>query len=107
MLKVLRVTGNSMNPALLPQDLILVSTMCKSFCPGEIVVFNSQKAGLVVKRISSNTAGVVRLKGDNPRLGSSICDQDLDTQRILGKVIGKWRTPFRDKMGKNKTLVET
>ena len=102
MLKVLRVTGNSMSPMLLPKDLILISTKCKNFRPGEVVVFDCKILGLVVKRISSNARGVVKLRGDNPRLDSSVCNKDLDIRGILGKVIGIWRSPFRIKRVKRK-----
>ncbi len=96
-----------MNPTLLPQDLVLVSTKYKSFCAGDIVVFNSKTAGLIVKRITQFNSGVVRIRGDNPRLDSSVCNQDLDSKRILGKVIGKWRNPYRKKAGESKTLLKT
>ena len=107
MLKVLRVTGNSMSPMLLPRDLILISTKCKNFRPGEVVVFNCKILGLVVKRISSNTREVVQLRGDNPRLDSSVCNKDLDIKGILGKVIGIWRSPFRINKVNKKTLPKT
>ena len=102
MLKVLRVTGNSMSPILLPKDLIVISTKCTNFRPGEVVVFDCKILGLVVKRISSNAKGVVQLRGDNPRLDSSVCNKDLDIRGILGKVIGSWRSPFRIKRVKRK-----
>ena len=91
-----------MSPILLPKDLIVISTKCKSFRPGEVVVFECKILGLVVKRISSNAKGVVQLRGDNPRLDSSVCNKDLDISGILGKVIGIWRSPFRIKRVKRK-----
>lgn len=91
-----------MSPILLPKDLIVISTKCKNFRPGEVVVFDCKILGLVVKRISSNARGVVKLRGDNPRLDSSVCNKDLDIRGILGKVIGIWRSPFRIKRVKRK-----
>ena len=91
-----------MSPILLPKDLIVLSTKCKNFRPGEVVVFECKILGLVVKRISSNAKGVVQLRGDNPRLDSSVCNKDLDIRGILGKVIGIWRSPFRIKRVKRK-----
>ena len=96
-----------MSSMLLPKDLILISTKCKNFRPGEVVVFNCKILGLVVKRISSNTREVVQLIGDNPRLDSSVCNKDLDIKGIRGKVIAIWRSPLRINRVNEKTLPKT
>ena len=44
-------------------------------------------AGMVVKRIESIIGENIVLKGDNKRLGSSVCGIDIPKSSVLGRVL--------------------
>ncbi len=86
-----------MKPSLLSGDIILVNTQCKSLKMGEIVIFQAHGTSLIVKRLTKLGKSLVQLKGDNARLESSLCDQELNAERIAGRVVALWRRPFKFK----------
>ena len=86
---LLKVTGESMAPVILPDDLVMVRTQAR-VARGEIaVVLVDDEATL--KRVYEEAGGLV-LKGDNPDFTPLrfSADEAVDVQ-ILGKVVGVYR----------------
>ena len=53
----------------------------------DIVIADVLNVGMVVKRIESIIGENIVLKGDNKRLGSSVCGMDIPKSSILGRVL--------------------
>jgi repressor LexA len=86
---LLKVTGESMAPVILPDDLVMVRAQAR-VARGEIaVVLVDDEATL--KRVYEEAGGLV-LKGDNPDFTPLrySADEAVDVQ-ILGKVVGVYR----------------
>lgn len=86
---LLKVTGESMAPVILPDDLVMVRAQAR-VARGEIaVVLVDDEATL--KRVYEEAGGLV-LKGDNPDFTPLrfSADEAADVQ-ILGKVVGVYR----------------
>jgi repressor LexA len=86
---LLKVTGESMAPVILPEDLVMVRVQAQ-VARGEIaVVLVDDEATL--KRVYEEAGGLV-LKGDNPDFTPLrySADEAVDVQ-ILGKVVGVYR----------------
>jgi repressor LexA len=86
---LLRVTGESMAPLLLPGDLVLVRVQARVE-RGEIaVVLVGEEA--TVKRVYPEARGLV-LQGDNPEFPPlRFSPEEAAQVRILGKVVGSYR----------------
>lgn len=98
MLKIIKVTGTSLSPFFLPGDYVVVAKMFwhrKGPQVGDIVVFNHDRYGLLIKRIQSRSAdGADFVVGgnqpdslDSTRLG--LISQD----DMLGSVIWHIKRP--------------
>jgi repressor LexA len=86
---LLKVTGESMAPVILPEDLVMVRVQAR-VARGEIaVVLVNDEATL--KRVYEEAGGLV-LKGDNPDFTPLrySADEAVDVQ-VLGKVVGVYR----------------
>jgi repressor LexA len=86
---LLKVTGESMAPVILPDDLVMVRSQAR-VARGEIaVVLVDDEATL--KRVYEEAGGLV-LKGDNPDFTPLrfSAEEAVDVQ-ILGKVVGVYR----------------
>ncbi len=86
---LLKVTGESMAPVILPDDLVMVRAQAR-VARGEIaVVLVDDEATL--KRVYEEAGGLV-LKGDNPDFTPLrfSAEEAVDVQ-ILGKVVGVYR----------------
>jgi SOS-response transcriptional repressor LexA len=90
-LRIITVMGDSMEPALLPGQRVLVDTGDKKPSPpGIFVVWDG--LGLVVKRIQvmpHSDPPRVRISSDNPKYDPY--ERTLDEAYIQGRVIGQWR----------------
>lgn len=86
---LLKVTGESMAPLLLPGDLVMVRVQPR-VARGEIaVVLVNEEATL--KRVFEEAGGLV-LKGDNPDFTPlRFSPEEVDEVQILGKVTGVYR----------------
>jgi len=87
---LLRVTGDSMAPLLLPGDLVLVRVQPR-VARGEIaVVLVHEEATL--KRVYEEAGGLI-LKGDNPEFAPLRFspEEAAELVQILGKVVGVYR----------------
>lgn len=88
---LLRVTGDSMAPLLLPGDLVMVRVQPR-VARGEIaVVLVNDEATL--KRVYEEAGGLV-LKGDNPQFPPLRFspEEAAELVQILGKVVGVYRS---------------
>ncbi len=87
---LLRVSGDSMAPLLLPGDLVMVRVQPR-VSRGEIaVVLVDEEA--TVKRVFEEAGGLV-LKGDNPDFTPlRFSPQEAPELQILGKVVGVYRS---------------
>jgi len=88
---LLRVSGESMAPLLLPGDLVMVRVQPR-VSRGEIaVVLVDEEA--TVKRVFEEAGGLV-LKGDNPDFAPLRFspDEAAEMVQILGKVVGVYRS---------------
>ena len=92
-LKLFRVTGKSMLPALKDKDYVL-TRQSSDLQPGDIVVMNLPDYGQVIKRIDSLSTDSIKLSGDNPRLASSCCERAQLKDCLIGKMIAKFSVPF-------------
>ncbi len=88
-----RVTGESMQPTLLPGDILLVDTRAYAASPpqlGDIVLAHHpyQKDLTIIKRVVDITSeGRLVLHSDNPSVGSdSRSFGTLSPQRLIGRV---------------------
>ena len=86
MLNYFKVKGNSMFPSIKNGQFVLVKDF-EDYNPDEVVLIKSIDLGFIVKRINSKKNDLIRLKGDNPKLESSVCDQSFCKEDIYGKVI--------------------
>jgi repressor LexA len=86
---LLKVTGESMAPVILPDDLVMVRSQAR-VARGEIaVVLVDDEATL--KRVYEEAGGLV-LKGDNPDFSPlRFAAQEAAYIQILGKVVGVYR----------------
>ena len=86
---LLKVTGESMAPLLLPGDLVMVRVQPR-VARGEIaVILVNEEATL--KRVFEEAGGLV-LKGDNPDFTPlRFSPEEVDEVQILGKVTGVYR----------------
>ncbi|HEY3176116.1 MAG TPA: signal peptidase I [Candidatus Polarisedimenticolia bacterium] len=87
---VVKVTSSSMSPRIEAGDLVsIVRAEPRSLLPGDVVVFRSDEAGLVVHRViwRNNPLGQpthVFTKGD----ASGCLDRSVSIDRIVGRVEG-------------------
>lgn len=96
MLKILKVTGNSLSPFFLPGDYVLVlrtPRRFKNLSPGDFVVFNHREYGRLIKQvIRNNPSGTyIETEGIHP---DSISTQEIGRvhyENIIGKVCRKIR----------------
>ena len=58
-----------------------------AFKVNDVVIADVSNVGMVVKRIESIIGENIVLKGDNKRLGSSVCGIDIPKSSILGRVL--------------------
>ena len=90
-LRIISVMGDSMEPALLPGQRVLVDTGDKKPSPpGIFVVWDG--LGLVVKRVQvipHTDPARVRITSDNTKYDPY--ERTLDEAYIQGRVIGQWR----------------
>lgn len=85
----LNVAGDSMEPTLSDKELILFDKNNRDITKGGIFIV-STNAGLFVKRVALKTDGSLELISDNKSYNSEhIAPAEIDSIRLLGKVIGK------------------
>jgi len=86
---LLKVTGESMAPVILPEDLVMVRVQSR-VARGEIAVALIDDEA-TLKRVYEEAGGLV-LKGDNPDfIPLRFSPEETADIRILGKVVGVYR----------------
>ena len=86
---LLKVTGESMAPLILPGDLVMVRVQPR-VSRGEIAVVLVEDDA-TLKRVFEEAGGVV-LKGDNPDFTPlRFSPEEVDQVQVLGKVVGVYR----------------
>ena len=85
----LNVIGDSMEPTLINKEVILFDKNNIDISKGGIFIV-STNIGLLVKRIYLKLDGSIELISDNKNYNSEIIQKsELNTIKILGKVVGK------------------
>ena len=92
MIKLIKVTGNSLSPSFLDGDYVLIGTRKRklaSYKIGDILVADHQLLGLIIKRVRANhpDTQTFELEGTNP---ASISSQKIGLvpyQAVLGEVL--------------------
>ena len=92
MLKIIKVTGNSLSPFFLPGDYVLVSTYrpgYKNLQVGTVVVFHHSEFGRLIKRVHTNYPETKNLKvtGSHENSISSRKLGLIPYSDLIGKVI--------------------
>ncbi|AJP42816.1 hypothetical protein EP12_03005 [Alteromonas australica] len=90
MLKIVRVSGDSMQPTLLDGDFAVVLTWPKkALRPGQVVVVNCPHFGTLIKRVQQIVPnGEFSLSGDNT--AASLTTEKMgwfNRQRVIGRVL--------------------
>ncbi|PID77085.1 MAG: peptidase S24 [Deltaproteobacteria bacterium] len=86
MIKIFRVSGGSMSPALNHGDYVLASRWFLKPEAGRLVVVRHGKLGIIVKRIAEKTSQGFWLKSDNA-LGSSTSSMGMISYgQLMGTV---------------------
>lgn len=99
MLRILRVMGASLSPAIQDGDYVLVVTLPilkRRLKPADVVAFHHPDYGILIKRIAS-IAGDDRLyvTGTDPASVDSRTFGPIHRREVIGKVIWHIRAPRR------------
>ena len=87
-----------MMPSLRHNDLILIKKR-KKILVNDIVVFDLCVNRFIVKRVQFVSRNFITVKGDNPKLESSICDSDINIKSVIGTVVIKIRIGMMNFLG--------
>jgi len=102
MIKIIKVTGESLSPLFLPGDYVLIgkcSYLFGAICKGDIVVFTHPSFGLMIKEIDKINSELqqIHVKGSHPLSVDSRQMGPIAISDILGKVIWQIKNPLRSK----------
>ena len=94
MIKIIKVTGNSLSPFFLPEDYVLVwraPERFKHLSPGDFVVFEHDQYGLLIKRVARNDPRdkYIEAEGIHPDSLSLHKIGRIPYESIIGKVFRK------------------
>lgn len=100
MLKIIKVTGESLSPFFLPGDYVLIgkcSYLFGGISKGDIVVFTHSAYGLMIKEIEiiNSELGQIHVKGSHPLSVDSLKMGPIAFDDIHGKVIWHIKNPLR------------
>jgi signal peptidase I len=98
MLRIFKVTGNSLSPFFVTGDYVFLADLCFPFqnlTPGNIVVFDHPRFGRLIKKISSvdSELGTVEVEGTNPESITPEQIGPVQISDISGKVIFHIKRP--------------
>ena len=99
MIKIIKVTGESLSPFFLPGDYVLIGKCALLFGPikiGDIVVFLHPVFGLLIKEVTSvnQDSHVISLKGSHSHSLDSDQIGPVTLSEVQGKVIFHVKNPF-------------
>ncbi len=95
-LKVIRVAGDSMSPAL-PEGSFVLFRKAGQYRIGDVVLVHHPNLGIIVKRIAAFEPGFLWLKGDHPSSVSREVMGCLPLNRVLGKQLWSVSPPSPEK----------
>tara|TARA_B100000927_G_scaffold273097_1_gene251231 strand:+ start:798 stop:1103 length:306 start_codon:yes stop_codon:yes gene_type:complete len=84
MLKILKVSGDSMEPTLSNEDVVFIARK-KNFYENDIVVVNDKVHGLIIKRLKKIYENEIQLVSDNTKTKSITCERTYNLSDIIGK----------------------
>jgi phage repressor protein C with HTH and peptisase S24 domain len=92
MLRIIKVTGNSLSPFFLPGDYVIAWRSLRRFnrlSPGDHAVFFHHDFGLLIKRVVHNdpSGRFIEAEGNLPDSLSAKQIGDIPYENIVGKVI--------------------
>ena len=89
MLKLVKVTGNSMSPTLEDGDYVLIRKLRRQrkLTLGLIYVINHSELGRIIKRLSDMKHDRCYFIGDNPSSTPSTVIGAVESSRVIGQVI--------------------
>jgi signal peptidase I len=91
MLRLLKISGDSLTPEFQEGDFVLVSKIPFFFSPastGDIIAFRQPGYGLLIKRVQSiDRDGEIQVIGSHPESIDSRIFGPIRQKNILGKVI--------------------
>ena len=100
MMKILRITGRSLEPDFRDGDYVLVSKIPLLIRPvrrGDVVAFRKPPYGLLIKRVECLTPeGELFVLGTHTASVDSLQFGPIRRQDLLGKVIGHVKKPGRE-----------
>ena len=86
MIKLVKVTGNSMSPTLEDGDYVMTKKP-RRLAPGLIYVINHSELGRIVKRLGDTKHDRCFFIGDNPSSTPSTIIGAVEQARVVGQVI--------------------
>ncbi len=100
MIRIIKVTGESLSPLFLPGDYVIIgkcSYLFGALNKGDIVVFSHPSFGLMIKEIDSIDSMLqqIHVKGSHPLSVDSSQLGPIATTDILGKVVWHIKNPMR------------
>jgi signal peptidase I len=97
MLRILKVTGDSLAPEFQQGDFVAVSKIPFLFVPpspGDVIAFRQPGYGMLIKRIQNfNPDGGVNVIGNHPESIDSRVFGAVRREDLIGKVIWHFRKP--------------
>lgn len=94
MLRILRVQGDSMRPALQADDFVLVATMWRRPQPQRLIVVQHPEYGVIIKRVlSCHADGTCWLSSDNAAGTTTQQLGEIRPEHIIGRVLYCVRQP--------------
>jgi signal peptidase I len=100
MIKILRITGHSLEPDFRDGDYVVVSKIIfhlRSARRGDVVAFRKPPYGLLIKRVEYLTpAGELFVLGTHAASVDSLQFGPIQPQDLLGSVIGHVKKPRRE-----------
>ncbi len=89
MLKLLKITGQSLSPEYSPGDYVVVSNLFRNPAPGDVIAFNHKSYGTMIKKVDCISPGGREyfVTGTHPDSVDSRHFGEVSTADILGKVL--------------------
>ncbi len=95
MLKIIRVTGESLSPDYQEGDFVLLATspLLYRIKPGDVIVFEHAQFGSLIKRVTQALPDEVYVAGTHERSLDSSKIGPIEHSSITGKVLWHIRKP--------------
>jgi len=98
MIKLIKVTGNSLSPSFLDGDYVIIrsrNSRAATYEPGDVVVVNHRELGLIIKQVLHNHPDLesLELMGTHPASISAKKIGLVPYHSVLGKVLFHIKRP--------------